>query len=211
MLFRSQIEKLTGEVVATSSAGPAGVAKVLQSPNLPAGAYFLRVLGTPGETQMYNLRFEADAKTSSGPILIGVQPNNSDLIENGTIRTVAPRELTFRFDDAQIIDPATISGIRVTRSGGDGTFALPSVSTDFGTNGKVDIQLTGRNATDSLRIDVSRADLGPGAPPQLSVTGGLISLVLNSRTGSTITAQQLVDFINAPSSPVVRKIGRAHV
>ncbi len=54
-----------------------------------------------------------------GPRLIGVQPNNSDLIENGVIRTIAPTELTFRsFDQIQVIDPATVSGIRVTRAAG---------------------------------------------------------------------------------------------
>ncbi|MCY3007183.1 MAG: tandem-95 repeat protein [Planctomycetota bacterium] len=202
-----QIERLNGEVVAVANSSPAGLPEILQSPNLTPGAYFLRVLaGAAGETQMYSLKFEAYAKTSTGPILIGVQPNNSELIENGSVRTVSPRELTFRFDDAQIIDPATVSGIRVTRAGGDGSFGLPSVSTDFGTNGKVDVQLTARNATDSLRINVTRADLGIGAPPQLSISGDVISVVLNSRSGSTVTAKQLVDFVNSPSSPVASKL-----
>ena len=202
-----QIERISGEVVAVANSSPAGLPEILQSPSLSPGAYFLRVLaGAAGETQMYSLRVEADATTSTGPILIGVQPNNSELIENGSVRTVSPRELTFRFDDAQIIDPSTVSGIRVTRAGSDGSFGLPSVSSDFGTTGKVDIQLTSRNATDSLRIDVARADLGIGAPPQLSLTGNTISLVLNSRVGSTITAQQLVDLINSPSSPVAPKL-----
>lgn len=210
LLYRNlsfQIERLNGEIVAVANAGPAGVPEILQSPNLVPGAYFLRVLaGAAGETQMYSLRLEADAKTSTGPVLIGVQPNNSELIESGSIRTVSPRELTFRFDDAQIIDPATVSGIRVTRAGGDGSFSLPSVATDFGSNGKVDVQLTSRNATDTFRINVSRADLGAGAPPQLSISGDVITLVLNSRSGSTMTAAQLVDFINSPSSPLASKL-----
>lgn len=210
LLYRNlsfQIERLNGEIVAVANSSPAGIPEILQSPNLNPGTYFLRVLAAAaGETQMYSLRMEADAKTSTGPILIGVQPNNSELIENGSIRTVSPRELTFRFDDAQIIDPATVSGIRVTRAGSDGSFGLPSISTDFGTNGKVDVQLTSRNATDSFRIDVTRADLGVGAPPQLSISGNVVSLVLNSRSGSSITAQQLVDLINLPTSPVASKL-----
>ncbi|MFN5918576.1 MAG: matrixin family metalloprotease, partial [Planctomycetota bacterium] len=210
LLYRNlsfQIERLNGEVVAVANSSPAGIPEILQSPNLNPGTYFLRVLaGAAGETQLYSLRLESDAKVSTGPILIGVQPNNSELIDNGSIRTVSPRELTFRFDDAQIIDPTTVSGIRVTRAGGDGSFSLPSVSTDFGTNGKVDVQLTSRNATDSFRINVTRADLGLGAPPQLSISGNIISLVLNSRSGSTITAQQLVDLINLPTSPVASKL-----
>ena len=138
--------------------------------------------------------------------MIGVQPNNSELIENGSIRTVSPRELTFRFDDAQIIDPSSVSGIRVTRAGGDGTFGLPSVATDFGTNGKVDIQLTSKNATDALQINVTRADLGAGAGPTLSIVGNVISVVLNTRSGSTVTAKQLVDLINSTGSPLAKKL-----
>lgn len=54
----------------------------------------------------------------AGPHLIGIQPNEGALIDDGTIRTVAPRALTFRFDQSQSIDPATFSGIRITRAGG---------------------------------------------------------------------------------------------
>jgi hypothetical protein len=202
-----QIERLTGEVVAIANTNPAGVPEILQSPNLSPGTYRLRVVAAnAGETQLYSLQMEADARTSSGPLLIGVQPNNSDLIENGAVRSVAPRELTFRFDDAQIIDAATVAGIRVSRAGGDGTFALPSVSTDFGTSGRVDIQLTSRNASESLRINVTRADLGAGMPPAVTINGSIINVVLNSRSGSTITAQQLVDYINSSSSPVSAKL-----
>lgn len=202
-----QIERLSGEVIATAASNPAGVPEILQSPSLAAGTYRLRVLASnAGETQMYSLQMESDATTSTGPILIGVQPNNSELIENGVVRTVSPRELTFRFDDAQIIDPNTTSGIRVTRAGGDGTFSLPSVASDFGTNGRVDIQLTSKNAAESLRINVTRADLGANTPPTVTVNGSIINVVLNSRSGSTITAEQLVAFLNAPSSPVASKL-----
>ena len=202
-----QIERLNGEVVAASDLNPAGVPEVINSPSLTAGTYYLRVFAkNAGETQMYSLKMEADAKTSVGPTLIGVQPNNSELIENGVVRSIAPRELTFRFDDAQIIDPSTVSGIRVSRAGGDGSFSLPSVSTDFGTNGRVDVQLTAKNASDTLQINVTRADLGAGAPPKITITGNVISLQLNSRSGSTVSAQQLVDLINAPSSPVATKL-----
>ncbi len=58
----------------------------------------------------------------SGPQLIGVQPNDGDLIVEGTVRNIAPRALTFRFDEVQQIDPATFSGIQITRAGTDQTF-----------------------------------------------------------------------------------------
>ncbi|TWU47287.1 hypothetical protein Poly51_50860 [Rubripirellula tenax] len=56
----------------------------------------------------------------AGPQLIGIQPNEGDLIVNGSVRDTAPNVLTFRFDQTQSIDPTTFDGIRVTRAGADG-------------------------------------------------------------------------------------------
>ena len=62
----------------------------------------------------------------AGPQLIGIQPNDGDLIENGTIRDTAPSVLTFGFDEGQVIatNPLTqeIEGIQITRAGLDGQF-----------------------------------------------------------------------------------------
>lgn len=58
----------------------------------------------------------------AGPQLIGVQPNEGALIDDGAVRSVAPRALTFRFDETQQIDPATFEGIQIRRSGPDGQF-----------------------------------------------------------------------------------------
>ena len=202
-----QIERLNGEVVASASSAAIGLAETITNPGLAAGTYYLKINGTNGETQLYDIVFEAtSSQQSSGPILIGVQPNNSELIENGAIRTVAPRELTFRFDDKQVIDASTTKGIRVTRAGGDGSFGLPTASSDFGTNGRVDIQLTSKIASETLRVLVTRADLGVGGQPQLSLSGSDVSIVLNSRPGSLTTAENLVGLINAPGSPVVSKL-----
>ncbi len=103
-----------------------------------------------------------------GPQLIGVQPNNSDLLIDGAVRTESPKELVFRFDDSQVIDASTLSGIRITRAGGDGSFGLPTASSDFGSNGAVDIQLTSKNS--SLTVQVNRANLGSvRSPPSQSL------------------------------------------
>lgn len=56
----------------------------------------------------------------AGPQLIGIQPNDGDLIVDNSVRDVAPRALTFRFDEVQQIDPNTFDGIRITRAGDDG-------------------------------------------------------------------------------------------
>jgi Bacterial cadherin-like domain/Bacterial Ig domain/Bacterial pre-peptidase C-terminal domain/Dockerin type I domain/GEVED domain len=134
---------------------------------------------------------------AAGPQLIGVQPNNSDLIENGVVRNIAPRELTFRFDDSQVIDASTVGGIRVTRAGLDGSFALPSVTSDFGSNGRADILLTSRNAADLLVVNVVRSDLGPTGDPTFAISGANVTITLNSNPNGLVTAQKLVDSINA--------------
>jgi hypothetical protein len=60
-----------------------------------------------------------------GPQLAGIQPTDGDLLPlNGTgVRNIAPRELIFRFDENQQIDPNTLDGIRLVRAGGDGDFS----------------------------------------------------------------------------------------
>lgn len=58
----------------------------------------------------------------AGPQLIGIQPNDGDLIVDGSVRDSAPSVLTFRFDQNQQIDANTLDGIRITRPGEDGVF-----------------------------------------------------------------------------------------
>ncbi len=140
-----------------------------------------------------------------GPQLIGIQPNNSDLLDDGAVRTVSPRELTFRFDDAQVIDATTLSGIRISRAGNDGTFGQFSESTDFGSSGAVNVQFIARAQATGLTIQFTSANLGPGAAPTFSAGGNTLSITLNSNATTPTTAQQLVDAINVSSiaAPVV--------
>ena len=71
----------------------------------------------------------------AGAQLIGIQPNDGALLLQDDIRNVAPTDLTFRFDQNQVIDEAslgdsdTVGGIQITRSNLDGTFARHSVKT----------------------------------------------------------------------------------
>jgi len=57
-----------------------------------------------------------------GPQLIGINPNVGGVLEDGQVLGIAPLELTFRFDEQQVLDPTTLNGIRITRSGRDGVF-----------------------------------------------------------------------------------------
>ncbi|GIX00192.1 MAG: hypothetical protein KatS3mg111_3524 [Pirellulaceae bacterium] len=131
-----------------------------------------------------------------GPQLIGIQPNTSDLLADGSVQTVAPRELVFRFDDAQQIDPATLAGIRITAAGGDGSFGLSTAESDFGSNGKASILLTAVQPGQSYTVNVSRADLGAAGAPAISSSGNSIDITLNVNSASPTTASQLVAAIN---------------
>ncbi|MBN1911069.1 MAG: VCBS repeat-containing protein [Pirellulales bacterium] len=53
------------------------------------------------------------------PELVAVLPNEGDKIHDGDSLQIAPRELTFQFNERQEIDPETVGAIRIVRSGGD--------------------------------------------------------------------------------------------
>ncbi len=57
-----------------------------------------------------------------GPQLISIQPNSGNVLSNGVVRHVAPQQLTFVFDESQIIDDSTLAGIHITRAGFDNSF-----------------------------------------------------------------------------------------
>jgi len=57
-----------------------------------------------------------------GPELVAIIPNEGDLLEDGEVLNIAPRELLFRFNEGQTIDPATLDAIQIVRTGGDGIF-----------------------------------------------------------------------------------------
>jgi hypothetical protein len=69
-------------------------------------------------------QFEQRILFAIAPTLVSIQPNEGDVLLEGQIRSVAPRELTLRFDDGQILDQSTVNAnsIQVRRSGGDGVF-----------------------------------------------------------------------------------------
>lgn len=66
-------------------------------------------------------QFEPRRLMAVSPKLISIIPNEGELLVDGQTRDVAPRELTFRFSEGQIIDPASLGGIQIVRSGFDGS------------------------------------------------------------------------------------------
>src|SRR5262245_46765654 len=66
-----------------------------------------------------------------GPALVAIIPNSGVFLQNNTTLTVAPRDMTFRFAQGNVIDAVTLlndpailtdDGIQLIRAGGDGTF-----------------------------------------------------------------------------------------
>ncbi|MGH7136893.1 MAG: hypothetical protein ACREHD_14230, partial [Pirellulales bacterium] len=75
--------------------------------------------------------FEPRHLLTSGPQLISIIPDNGGLLLPGETLNVAPQQLTFRFDQNQKIDSATLGGIELVRSGGDGVFGNSNDVTIF--------------------------------------------------------------------------------
>ena len=110
----------------------------------------------------------------AGPQLIGIQPNEGDLIVDGTVRDTAPRTLTFRFDENQQIDPATFEGIRITRAGNDE--AVGTADDVEITPGSISLGDTNQNEVvvrfaESLRDDVYRIEVFGFDDPSREIVG----------------------------------------
>ena len=143
---------------------------------------------------------------TTGPQLIGVQPNEGSLIALGatstpTVLQTSPRELVLRFNDGAEIDANTLSGIQIKRAGADGVLSAAYLTTDLGTNGQVVVDFSASlpgqqgNGTEIFFTQSSRT-VGPsGKPisyPILSVQGQRISIDVNINPAFKTTANDLV-------------------
>ncbi len=132
-----------------------------------------------------------------GPQLIGIQPNNGSLLQQGQVLHSSPTELVFRFNDGAGIDPATLDGIRVIRSGDDGVFERASVATDFNTGGQTLVEFYAQtpgqagNGIELRFTSVSRTD---SRVPILRVNGRVIDVELNS---NPVFNTRVVDLLQA--------------
>ncbi|GAB5403864.1 MAG: hypothetical protein Aurels2KO_20950 [Aureliella sp.] len=118
-----------------------------------------------------------------GPQLLSIQPNTGDLLESGDILNESPRELVFRFDDGAGIDPTTLDGIRVVRSGDDGVFERASRATDFGTGGATLVEFYATEPGESgngIRIEFSAVSRSDTREPRVTVSGRTINVELNA-------------------------------
>ncbi|TWU18034.1 hypothetical protein Poly21_01890 [Allorhodopirellula heiligendammensis] len=136
----------------------------------------------------------------AGPQLIGIQPNEGELIDNGDVRQVAPRVLTFRFDEDQQIDTNTLDAIEITRSGRDGAFGTaddvaiqPGLVTLGDPNeNEVVVRFADALPDDNYRINIYGYD-DPNATPRIvglrNVQGELIQPSVPGTRTETIDFQ----------------------
>jgi hypothetical protein len=135
-----------------------------------------------------------------GPQLVGVQPNQGDLLDDGDIRNVAPQELTFHFSEGQVIDQSTLDAIRVTGSGFDFQFDAATARTDFNTNGQVVVEFSAKTPGpngNEISLLFSKRDMGGPAAPVITVEGKTIFVELNTNQRNQTTADDLVSVLNA--------------
>ncbi|TXH02050.1 MAG: hypothetical protein E6R05_04745, partial [Candidatus Moraniibacteriota bacterium] len=146
---------------------------------------------------------EARQLMAVGPQLIGIQPNEGSLLEDGQTRNVAPKELVLRFDDQVALDANTLSGIQLVRSGGDGFFERATVSSDLGTNNGVVLSFTAAVAGASgngIQIVFSSVNRTDSSAARISVNNRTISLELNSNVLLTSTAQDVINAIDSSAA-----------
>jgi VCBS repeat-containing protein len=150
----------SGNVLVRVNSTGVGFAEELRRFDLNApGDYRLRVSGAPGETQLYSIDLIASGFINSAPgvqapRLLSIAPNSGETFNpnagnasTSNVLNESPRELVFRFSGSQQIDPTTLSGIRMVRSGGDG---------DFGNGNEVVVVPTFLGLGDNDRTVVAR-------------------------------------------------------
>ena len=137
---------------------------------------------------------------ATGPQLVGIQPNQGDLLKDGDVLNTAPRELVLHFDEVADIDEATLDAIQVTRAGGDGQFDVATARTDFNTAGQVIVEFRAKSPGDAgndVALTFTKRNVGKAAPPVITVEGRTIRVELNSTAQNQTTAQALVNAINS--------------
>jgi hypothetical protein len=117
---------------------------------------FMSQLRSKPDRTMQLEQLETRQLLAIGPQLIGIQPNNGSLLrlDQVDILNERPQELIFKFDQVQRFDVNALRNnpgqIQITRSNKaealplDEAFKAASASTDFGTNGNVQVTFTAK-------------------------------------------------------------------
>ena len=150
--------------------------------------------------------------------LAGAQLDSGELLRNGDILNQAPRDITLHFGQSVDVDPATLGGISLMRSGSDGVFGNAVAETDFGTGGEVLMRFTAQtNGQDGNGIElvIIKSNHGNASGPYLTVednTGDVdpgeiratITVDLNTSVDNPSTVEQVHDLLTG--SPEVSSL-----
>ncbi len=144
---------------------------------------------------------EARSLLAVGPQLTSINPTDQTTLQNFDVLQTSPRELRFIFSQGQSMDPSTLDGIVVTRSGKDDSFEFAKIATDLNTQGAVVFQFTAVEAGvggNSLEMLFRRKDLGTGGPV-VTVSGRTIAIDLNSNAANPSKAGQVLQALQSNS------------
>nr|WP_143547790.1 GEVED domain-containing protein [Rhodopirellula sp. SM50] len=135
----------------------------------------------------------------AGPELIGIQPNEGDLLFNGDTLNFSPKELVFRFDDNTRIDESTLDAIRITRAGEDRTFESASVTSDMGTGGTALFEFRARQSGslgNGITLEFTETNRVGTSAPIITTDGRTITIDINTNPLQRTLARDLVSAIN---------------
>ena len=147
----------------------------------------------------------------AGPDLIGVQPNEGELLVDGSVLLVSPNELVFRFSDETNIDPDTVGAIQITRAGEDRVFESAAVTSDLGTSGRALFEFRARQSGslgNGIVINLTSSARAGSSAPLITTSGREVTVDLNSTAGATTSARDLTTAINndAAASALIEAI-----
>lgn len=146
-----------------------------------------------------------------GPQLLGIQPNEGTLLTDGQVRHVAPNELVFRFDDRVGLDPKTLDGIRIVRSGADGEFERASMATDLGSNGQTLVEFYAAEpgqVGNGIQIRFSQVNRNDSRAPVVRINGRTVNVEVNSNPLLETRVDDLVRAFDQtqPNNPVTNLV-----
>ncbi|MFO0904160.1 MAG: dockerin type I domain-containing protein [Pirellulales bacterium] len=144
-----------------------------------------------------------DRRMMAGPQLVGILPDDGHLLQANETLDVAPLDLTFRFDENQVLDFNTVTGVQIWRAGNDGVFTPASAISDFNTNNAVQLTFAAKSlgtSQNGIQIVVAKSDFGGIGLPTIAVNGNVITATLNTNFRGPSTAQDLVTALNADAT-----------
>jgi len=128
--------------------------------------------GNVGTWNNWEITLYGQPNLGTGPELVAVIPNEGQILDEGEVLQVSPRELTLRFNEGQEIDPGTLEAIQFIRSvdgawgnGDDQAIDVGWVGIGDRAN-EVIVRFAETLPDDLYRMVIFGEDLDPNNPPR---------------------------------------------